>query len=275
MNDKLQNFERIYQLAIDFFVNKSFQIAGAIFVLVAGYLVAAWVSRLTIRLCERKNIDITLRQFIGSLVKLAVLFIFAIIALSTCGIEVTPFVAAIGALTFGLSLAIQGPISNFGAGVSIILTRPFVVGNTITVNDVSGVVTEVRLAATVLKTGDGEVITIPNKSIVGEILHNSFEYKVVESMVGIDYAADPEKAIKLIREALEQTPGVTPDPAPQVGIQQFGDSSIDIGMRYWVQTVAYFKTQYQANMKVYQALKAGDINIPFPRRDITMLDQSI
>ena len=274
MKNDLQSVQRVYQLLIDFFVNKSFQILGAILILAVGYFIATWVSRLIIKLCERKNIDITLRQFIGSIAKIAILFTFVIIALSTCGIEVTPFVAAIGALTFGISLAIQGPVSNFGAGVSIILTRPFIVGNTITVSDVSGVVTEVRLAATVLKTGDGELITIPNKAIVGEILHNSFEYKIVEMIVGIDYAADPEKAITLIQTSLEQTPDVTSNPAPQVGIQQFGESSIDIGVRYWVPTVGYFKTQYKANLNIYHALKAGDINIPFPRRDITIRERS-
>ena len=131
---------------------------------------------------------------------------------------IAPFIAALGAVAFGGSFAIAGPLSNYGAGLTIIVSRPFVVGNTITVQGVSGVVDEIRLAATLLSTEDGEVITIPNKHIVGEILHNSFENKVVETTVGIAYRDDPEQAVAVIRKVLAQIGAVCQEPAPQIGL---------------------------------------------------------
>jgi small conductance mechanosensitive channel len=123
----------------------------------------------------------------------------------------------------------------------------------------------------VLSTEDGEKITIPNKSILGEILTNSFEHKVVEGSIGIDYASDPERAIALVRRTLEAVEGITQDPPPQIGIEGFGESSIDIGMRYWVQTHRYYQTMYAANLAVFQALRSGGIQIPFPRRDVNVI----
>lgn len=266
----LENLEQIYTIAIDFFVNYSFQVIGAIFILLAGMLVSRWVAKLVVTMAERRDIDVTLRLFLANIARLFVLGMFIVVALGNFGITLTPLVAAIGAVAFGLSLAIQGPVSNFGAGIAIILGRPFVVGNTIAISDVSGVVEEVKLASTILSTEDGEKITIPNKNIVGEILTNSFEYKVVEGVVGIDYASDPEAAIGLIRRSLEAIDGVTQEPPPQIGIQGFGDSSIDIGMRYWVPTPRYFQTQYAANLAVFKGLIEGGIQIPYPHREVQL-----
>jgi small conductance mechanosensitive channel len=182
----------------------------------------------------------------------------------------TPFIAAVGAVAFGSSLAMAGLLSNYGAGLSIIITRPFVVNDTIKIQGVSGVVEEVGLAATRLSTEDGELITIPNKHIVGEILINSFENKVVEASIGISYDDDAQKAIDTIKAALQKIPEIVVEPAPQIGIAEFADSSVNIGMRYWVPTKQYFQTLYQANLAVYNALEQSGITIPFPRRDIHM-----
>jgi small conductance mechanosensitive channel len=203
-----------------------------------------------------------------------VLAFVMIVVLGKFGITMTPFIAAIGAVAFGSSLALAGSLSNYGAGLTIIITRPFVVGNTINIQSVSGVVEEIGLAATRLSTEDGEQITIPNKHIVGEILINSFENKVVEMSIGISYADDPQKAIKIIQETLQKITEIVNEPAPQVGIEEFADSSVNIGMRYWVPTKQYFQILYQANLAVYKALTKAKITIPFPQRDIHMLSET-
>jgi small conductance mechanosensitive channel len=174
-------------------------------------------------------------------------------------------------VAFGASFAIQGPLSNYGAGLTIIMTRPFVVGNTIRVKDVSGVVEEVKLGATILTDEDGVKITIPNKHIVGEILHNSNEWKIVEAIVGIGYDSPPEKAIEIIKRAIHDVEDVSQEPAPQVGIQEFGDSSINIGYRYWVPTKKYFQTLYRINSEIFRQLEEGNIQIPFPQRDVHVI----
>jgi small conductance mechanosensitive channel len=274
MEEKIQAVHKIIDLIIDFFVRYSFQVAGAIIVLLAGWIVARTIASIVLRFLEKKKLDITFSKFIASTVKMIIIVFAIIVALGKFGISVAPFIAAGAAVAFGASFAIQGPLSNYGAGLVIIFTRPFVVGNTITVAGVSGVVEEVKLGATILTDEDGVRITIPNKHVVGEILHNSEKWRIVEEVVGISYESDPEEAIRITARALSGIEKVSEDPPPQVGIQKFGDSSIDIGLRYWVPSKRYFLTLYEVNLAVYQALKEGGVEIPFPQRDVHIVSQS-
>jgi len=274
MQEEIQTVQKLINIIMDFIVNYSFQVVGAILVLVIGVLVARAVSSFFLKLFEKKEIDITLSKFIASSIKGIILGFAFIVAIGKFGITIAPLVAALAAMAFGASFAIQGPLANYGAGLVIILTRPFVVGNTIKVSDVSGIVEEVKLGATILTDEDGVKITIPNKHIVGEIIHNSEEKKIVEEIVGISYDSDPEKAIQIIKEALEPFEEISKEPPPQIGIQEFGDSSINIGLRYWIPTNTYFKILYQVNLSVYQHLKAKNIKIPFPQRDVHIVSRS-
>lgn len=272
MEEEIAVLQKLYNTVVEFLVTYSFQILGAIIILIVGIKLAGWVARLVERLCEKYELDVTLTKFLAGVVKTIVWMFVFIVAIGKFGISIAPFVAAIGALAFGGSFAIQGPLSNYGAGLAIILSRPFVVGNTITVKGVSGVVDEIRLAATVLSTEDGEEITIPNKHIVGEIIHNSFAERVVEASVGISYGDDPDKAISILRETLTKIPEVRQgDRPPQVGIEAFADSAISIGLRYWVPTKKYFQTLYQVNLAIHRALLEGGVTIPFPQRDVHMV----
>ena len=270
MEQELETVTRLYGLVIDFFVNYSFQVIGALIIFVLGLIVARWFSRLTQRLCQRHEIDVTLSLFIANCVRLLIIAMVLVICLGKFGISVAPFVAAIGAISLSAGLALQGVFSNYGAGFSIILTRPFVVGNTITINGHSGLVKEIRLAHTVLASEDGESITIPNKQIVGEVIVNSYAYRIVEGSIGISYSADPEAAIALIEQQLAKHADISDTPAPQVGIEAFADSSVNIGYRFWIPTQRYFELQYQINGEIYRAFRAQGIEIPFPQREVTV-----
>lgn len=260
--------------AVDFMVTYSFQIVGAVIIMIIGFLVSNWVSNALLRLQERRNIDVTLRQFIASAVRLLVLLMFLIIAVGKLGISITPFVAAIGGLAVGASFALQGPVSNYGAGVVLILTRPFKVGDTIRVVEQAGIVQEINLAYTVLYTEDGEQIVIPNRHVVGEVLTNSWQYRVVEGVVGISYGDDPERAIILLRQVLSDDPDVAKAPPGQVGIGAFGDSAVEIAYRYWVPTESFFEVQYRVNLAVWKAIGTAGITIPFPQRDVHLKQQT-
>ena len=270
MLDEIGAAERYMDIIIEFGVNYGFQVLAAVITLIIGLIVARWLSRVVVRVGDKRNLDVTLSRFLGNVVKLVIIGFVMIMALGKLGIAITPFIAALGAIAFGSSLALGGLLSNYGAGLTIIITRPFVIGNTINVKGVSGVVEEIGLGSTHLSTEDGEEITIPNKHIVGEILTNSFENKVVEMTIGISYDDEPQKATRTIEEALKKIPEIVDTPAPQVGIQEFADSSVNIGMRYWVPTKKYFQTLYQANLAVYTALNEAGVTIPFPQRDIHM-----
>ncbi|WP_415887916.1 mechanosensitive ion channel family protein [Neptuniibacter sp. QD37_6] len=270
IQNELETITRLTNLVIDFFVNYSFQVIGAIIIFLIGLIVARSIGKFALKLCEKNSVDITLSLFIASTVKLLIIAMVLVICLGKFGISVAPFVAAIGAVSLSAGLALQGVFSNYGAGFTIILTRPFVVGNTITINEISGVVTEIKLAHTLLATEDGEIITIPNKHIVGEVITNSFANKVVEASVGISYSADPEVAIQVIKQSLAQFDELSQESPPQVGIEAFADSSINIAYRYWVPTDRYFEVQYQVNLAVFKALQTADIEIPFPQREVTL-----
>lgn len=273
MQDEIRQVQQLADMVIDFFVNYSFQVVGAILVLVIGVIVARTVSSFVLRFFERKNFDVTLSKFVAGAVKTIILAFVIIVALGKFGITIAPFIAALAAMAFGASFAIQGPLANYGAGLVIIVTRPFVVGNTITVGGVNGVVEEVKLGATILTDEDGVKITIPNKHIVGEIIHNSSEQMIVEEVVGISYDSNPEGAIQILNNTLDKFQDISREPVPQVGIQEFGDSSINIGLRYWVPTKRYFDIRYKVNLAVYKDLKQGNIEIPFPQRDVHIVSR--
>ena len=271
--DKVETIQRIYDVVIQFVVGYSFQLFGAVLILIGGVIVASLASRALLRVQERRNVDVTLRQFIAATVRLLIIGLGVIIALGNLGLSITPFIAAIGGLAVGASLAIQGPISNYGAGLIVILTRMFRVGDTITVQGCSGVVTDINLAKTSLKAQDGEDIVIPNKHIVGEIYRNSYANRILEGHVGIAYEANAERAVEIVRGVLTSFDGVASAPKPQVGIEAFGDFSISIGYRAWLPTLRYFDLMYRLNLAILSALNAGGIEVAASRREMRVVSQ--
>jgi small conductance mechanosensitive channel len=247
MEAELKQAQEVYDLIVNYMVTYSFQIVGAIIIMILGMYVGRKIADFLEKFMIKKDIDLTLSHFAASFLRIIIISFAAIIALGKLGISVTPFVAAIGALSLGAGLALQGLLSNHGAGISIIVARPFIVGDTISVLGVTGVVKEVNLAFTILGNEDGVDITIRNKHIVGEIIRNSGESSVVESSIGIVYASDADEAISVIRQSVVNT-AVVLGAEPQVGTESFGDGIINIGMRFWVKKEALFDTLYRASL---------------------------
>ncbi len=270
VSQEIEQFQSLYDTVIEFFVTYSFQILGALLIIALGWYVSKKLAKYVERICRKYELDVTLTKYLGNIVRLFIFVAAVIIALGKVGISITPFVAAIGAASLGAGLALQGMLANYGAGLSIILTRPFAVGNTITVEGVSGVVEDIQLGYTLLATEDGELITIPNKHIIGEVLVNSFEYKIVESTVGIDYKDDPKLAVAAIEEVLSafDPKEISMELKSQIGIKGFGDFALEIEYRYWAATKTYFEVQYRVNMAIYEAFKVRGITIPFPTHNL-------
>ncbi len=269
----LETIQKFADLASSLVVNYGFQMIGAVIILIVGWFVAKWVSGLVLKLCRRAELDVTLSKFFADVCKILVLVFVVIIALGKFGITIAPFIAALGAVAFGGTLALQGPLSNYGAGLTIILTRPFVLGDTIKIQGVVGIVEEVKLAYTELSTEDGEIITIPNKLIVGEILHNSNANLVIEANINIAYGSDTKKAIEIIVKVLASNELVVEEPEAQVGIQRFADSSIELGYRYWVPTREYYSVMFKVNELILERFNEANIEIPFPQQEIHLIKQ--
>lgn len=245
--------------AAEFLIAYGFQILGALIVLYIGLKLAGWTGRRMQSFAIAKNVDMTLSKFLGDAVKVFIIVLVVVITLANLGVSIAPLVAVAGAAAFGATVAIQGPLSNYGAGLAIILGRPFVVGNTISVRKVSGVVDNISLAATTLIGEDGERITIPNKQIVGEILVNSLERRVVETKICIGADQDHAKAIDVIRQALDSLPELAADAQPQVGIHDFTYGGIVLGIRFWVRSMRYFEIRYRVNQTILGALEQAGI----------------
>jgi len=274
MDKELEEVSKIYNIAIEFITNYSFQIVGALIIFIIGIFASKYVHKIILGLMLKHKIDETLSGFTANFVRFLVIIMMGILALGKLGISIAPFIAAIGALSLTAGLALQGSVSNFAAGVVLVITKPFKIGDTITIHSVYGEVKEIKLSYTILTNEDGEEITIPNKYMIGDILVNSFSYRVVEGSVGIAYDSDVENAIDSIKELLKSDERISKKNNPIVGIEKFNDSSIDIAYRYWAPTNSFFKTQYEINLKVITAFKRDNINIPFPQREIRVLGEN-
>lgn len=273
LDQELQQLQGVYQIITEFLVTYSFQLVGALLIFLLGLWVASKVSRLVAKQFDKHNIDITLSNFVSNLIRILIIVMVGIIALGKIGISITPMVAAIGAASLGAGLALQGMLANYAAGVTIIVTRPFVVGNTIEIKGESGVVKRIHLSMTILTNEEGEQISIPNKHIVGEILHNSFSNKLVETQFNLSYNTDPERAISVITELLSNNPYVYQETTPNIGINGFNANGIEMGVRYWVPTQSYFQHKYKVNLALYNALKQAGIEMACPIREIHLQDK--
>lgn len=264
MEQEIQAVASLVNAAAEFAVAYGLQILGALVILAVGLKVAGWTGNRVIALCRRREIDVTLARFLGNVVKILLVAVVVIITLSNFGIDIAPLVALAGAAAFGVSFAVQGPLSNYGAGLVIILTRPFTVGDTIEVQGVSGVVEEVTLSATTLLGEDKERILIPNRKIVGEILVNSDTRRIVEAEIVIDARSDPQHAVEVVRAAIGSIPEVAgegEDTEPQVGIHDFSVGGVVIGLRYWAPSTRYYRTRYAVNAAAYSALGEAGISL--------------
>ncbi len=270
IDSEIQQVEKYYNLIMEYLVTYSMQILGAILILFFGLWIAQKVSNMVAGLMQRHNIDITLTNFVSNVIKVLLIIMFLVIALGKIGISVTPFVAAIGAASLGAGLAMQGMLSNYGAGLAIIATRPFVVGDTIEVKGVSGQVKTIELGHTILINEEKVEITIPNKHIVGEILHNSFSYSLVKGEIDIAYDANADLAIELIEKVLDEHELVSDAPHAQVGIERFAESGVTLSYRFWVPTTKIIETKLAVNRNVFKAIQGADIEIPFPQRIVTL-----
>jgi len=268
LKDEIDQVTNIYNIIIEFFTNYSFQLVGAVIIFIIGYMLAGKISAWVLRLCQQNKLDITLSQFLANTTKMLIVIMITIVSLGKLGISVTPFIAAIGAVSLGAGLALQGLLANYAAGFNIIIIRPFVVGDTITVHGVTGVVEEVLLAYTVLKNEDDVTITVPNKHIVGEILHNSQHDSLLELKVGISYNHNPLEVIELLKETMLSLDIIGENRKLQIGIDEFSDSTITLAIRLWTPTVNLYATKYKAYASIYSALDQANITIPFPQRDV-------
>ncbi|MFP3495839.1 mechanosensitive ion channel [Pseudomonas sp. SIMBA_059] len=227
------------------------------------------------RLLALRNADLALQHFITSLANIALKVMLVVNVASMIGVATTSFVAAIGAATLAIGLALQGSLANFAGGVLILLFRPFRIGDWIEAQGTSGTVDSIQIFHTVLRTGDNKTVIIPNGSLSNGIITNTNRQptrKVVFD-VGVDYDADLQKAREVLLE-LAKDPRVLADPAAVAVVSTLGDSSITVSLRCWTKTADYWDVVFMLNELARDRLKAAGIDIPFPQRVIRVMQES-
>jgi len=250
-----------------------FDVLGAILILLLGWIVAGWASRATRNAVNRIGwMDGTIKPLIASVVRYLVIIITIVAVLNRFGVETTSIIAVLGAAGLAVGLALQGTLSNVAAGVMILFLRPFKVGDYVTAGGNGGTVAEVGLFTTELTTPDNVSISVPNSQIIGSAISNFSKHPTrrIDIIVGIGYGSSIDAAFAALMKLAEEDKRVLADPAPQVSVRALADSSVNIGLRFWVNSADYWQTLFDFNKAVKETLDANGIEIPFPQRVIEM-----
>lgn len=268
----LESMEQTRRVLIELAVRYGPRLFSALFILVLGLLVARQANRLAARALARRELEVALSTLLGRMVGLLVLLIFAMMALQNLGIELLPLLASLGVVGVGAGLAMQGVLSNLVAGLTIILSRPFRVGEYISVIGVEGQVESIELFTTTLLHPDRSQVVIPNRKLVGEVLHNYGKIRQLNLMVSVAYATDLPRAITVIRGVLAGSRRVLTDPAPVVGVGQLAESAIAIAVRPWVAVADYIDAIGELNQALVEACRSEHIALALPQQEVRLLN---
>jgi small conductance mechanosensitive channel len=269
----IQTIDQIKNKVIDFLTDYGFQIVGALIILAIGLIVAWWIGRLLNEWLEKKRVEPPIRMLAVRVVRLLVFGLTLVLALDKCGVPIAPMIAGISVVGVGIGLAMQGVLGNLVAGLTIIFTKPFRVGEYIEVVGVSGQVKHIELFSTMLLHSDMSHVMVPNRKLIGEILHNYGHIRQLDLSVGVAYGTDLDRALKIVREILATSPRVLKEPTPVVGIAALGDSSIQIMIKPWTAVADYVPAQVEIYEAVLNQFRASKIEIPFPQREVRMVGQ--
>jgi small conductance mechanosensitive channel len=237
-------------------------------------VVARWVGKATMRALSKREMEPPVRMLFVRLVKLLILLLTLFIVAENLEIKLWPLIAGLGVAGVGVGLAMQGVLSNLVAGLTIIFVKPYRVGEYIEIVSAHGQVDTIELFSTTLIHSDMSRVIVPNRKIVGEILHNYGKIRQADLSVGVAYDTDLNKAIGIINEILAGNPRVLKTPAPGVGTATLGDSSIVIAIKPWMALPDFGPAQAEINKAVVEKLREAGIQIPFPQREIRLLPGS-
>ena len=262
----------IKDLITNFFVQYGIQLVGAGLILIVGFLVSRWIGGVLDGWLERRQLEPPLRKLIVRVTRLLVLLLTLVIALEKCGVSITPMIAAISVAGVGVGLAMQGVLGNLVSGLTIIFTKPFRVGEYVEIAGVHGQITDIDLFSTILVHQDKSRVVIPNRKIVGEILHNYGKMRQLDLAVGVAYSTNLSEMFAIVQEVLNQNPRVLKDPAPGLGISFLGDFSIVIAVRPWVAVTDFGPAQAELYQTILERFRDQRIEVPFPQREIRLLN---
>jgi len=271
LNQQLQTLDKVQDAAIDSAMHYGPKVVVALIILVIGVYVGRWAGRAMDAALIKLELEPPVRQLLSRIVQILVLGLFVVIALQNVGVELLPLIAGIGVIGAGIALAMQGVLGNLAAGLTIIFTRPFRVGEYVSMLGEEGEVATITLFNTVLGHPDLSRVVIPNRMIVGEIMHNYGRIRQINVVVGVAYDTDLNQALAAIDEILNANEKVLKDPAPLIRVTTLADSSINITVSPWVDVSDYVRIPGELNKAIVEAFRGRAISIPFPQREVRLL----
>ena len=250
------------------------KLVAALGVLVVGLIIARYVGKAMMRGLSKRDMEPPMRMLLVRLVKLIVLFFTLMIAVQNLGVDILALVGVLGVAGVGVGLAMQGVLSNIVAGLTIIFVKSFRVGEYIEINNVHGQVDTIELFSTTLVHPDRSRVIVPNRKIVGEILHNYGKIRQADLSVSVSYDTDLNRAFEIVRDVLNRNARVLKDPAPVFGTSTLADSSIVLAIKPWASVADFGPMQAEVNKAVVEQFRDAGIQIPFPQREIRILPGS-
>ncbi len=267
-----QQISQLKEKGIDFLYQRGPNLLGAIIILVAGFMVARFLCRLLGKWLEKRHLEPPVRMLLTRLVWLVIMALFVMVALGALGIAVGPLIALMSVAGVGVGLAMQGVLSNLVAGLLIIFTKPFRVGEYIEIIGCAGQVNTIDMFTTVLVHPDRSRVVIPNRKIVGEVLHNYGNIRQQDISVGVSYSTNLPAAIAVINQVLAANPRVLKDVPPVVVVGAFADSSIEILVKPWTSVNDFGLAAAEIKLAILESFRNSKIEIPFPQREIRVLN---
>ena len=261
------------QTILTFLTQYGFELLGALIILAIGFLVARWLGNMTAGWLGKHDLEPPVRLLMVRVVRLMVFAFTLVVVMDRVGVPVTSLIAGIGVAGVCIGLALQGVLGNLMAGLTIIFTKPFRVGEYIELLGVAGQVTSIELFTTTLVHSDRSRVVIPNRKIVGEIMHNYGTMRQVDLTVGVAYGVNLSKVVSMVREILNANARVLKDPTPVVGIGALADSSIAITVQPWVKVPDYGPAQLELYQAIVEKFRSNEIDIPFPQREVRLLNE--
>ena len=272
MDDVSQLWGQVEGIATDWGI----KVIAALAIFIIGRWVAKGIRRGVRRMMEKGGADPIIIGFVGSIAYIAMLAFVIVAALGQLGIQTTSFIAILGAAGLAIGLALQGSLANFAAGFLMIIFRPFKVGDFIEAAGVAGVVKDMQIFTTTMKTGDNKTIIIPNAKISGDniINYSAEENRRVDMTVGVAYDADLSKVRDVLNDIISKDGRILSEPAPLVVVGELADSSVNFIVRVWTKSGDYWGVMFDANETIKNRFDEAGIGIPFPQRDIHIVSGS-
>ncbi|MBN1517776.1 mechanosensitive ion channel [Candidatus Sumerlaeota bacterium] len=266
------------ELALGFYgimMSKGLQFLGALAIVVIGYFAAKTLSAIMSKALKKSGLNKILIAFFANVLYYALMTFVIVAALEKIGIPTTSFIAVLATAGLAIGLALKDSLQNFASGVLLIMFRPFKAGDFVEGGGVSGIVEEVQIFNTVLKSPDNKRLIVPNSKMTGDniVNYSANPTRRIDMVIGCGYGDDLKLARDTIMELIVQDERILKEPEPAVMVMDLGDSSVNFAVRPWVNTADYWAVQCDLKEKIKCAFDEKDLNIPYPQRDVHIIER--